>query len=150
MRLARARQNDAQQFLRRRLADGPGDGDDSRLGALARRPAEILERGQRVLRHVERTCARKAVGVRLVDQRRRGAGLERLADIVVTVGIISLQRNEEVAVLQRARVDGDAGDAARRQAAAHPCAERRNQRERCPEGVVVRHASPASAARTAS
>jgi len=150
MRLARARKDDAQQFLGRRLADRARHGDDSRLRTRARCAAEIFERDERVLDDIERAGAGQPIGMRLVDQRRRRARFESLAHMIVAVGIIALQRDEQIAFDNRARIDRDAGHAARRQGAAHPRTQGRNESKRGPEGVGVNHASPSSAARTAS
>ena len=132
MRLSRACERATQQLLGRRLADRAGDSDDAGLRARARRAPETFERDERIFRDIERAGARERLRMRLVDRRRRRAGLEGLANIVVAVAVVAFQRDKQIAFRQRARVDRYACNAARRQGAAHPRAERRDERERGP------------------
>ena len=93
-----------QRLLRAGLADRAGDADDRRRRPRPRRAAEILQR-------------REAVGNADVgpfgrlghDRARRTLG-ERLIEEAMPVGRVTLQRDEQVARPDFARVEGDAGD----------------------------------------
>ncbi len=104
-------QDRREHFLDRRLAVAADDDDhgDRELAAPVRR--ERAKRGLRVGDDDE--VAGEVVGAIGGDQRGNGAALESCGDEVVAVEALAGKRDEEVAVLQRAGVGGDAREAHR-------------------------------------
>ena len=93
-----------QRFLGAGLADRAGDAEDGRAAALARRTAERLERGEGVADENVRSADR------LRDDRPRSARGECAFDELVTVVDGARHCDEQVAGLNLAAVEGDAGD----------------------------------------
>ncbi len=128
------RQSQAQRLLGGGLADRAGDGDDARGRAGARGAAEVGHRGQHVPDDVEWAVAGAGVDVGLVDDRRRRTRREGLADVIVAVGPIAGDREEEVARFECPRVDRHAAYPSRRPAG-HPRAQRRDEAEARPPRI---------------
>ena len=103
---ALALEGSAEHVLGSGLADGARDADDLGGGPDAGRPPEILERCENVWHNQKGRVRRHAVGPMGHEGRRRPFS-ERVRHKVVPVPPV-LQRDEQVALFQRARVDGDA------------------------------------------
>ncbi len=102
------RQHRAQRFLGAGLADAAGDGGDLGIGPAAGGAAQVLQR----LHGVDHFDHRRAGGqiVRAaMDQRAGGAALQGGGGEIVPVEGRALQRHEQVALLEAARIDRDAG-----------------------------------------
>ena len=148
MGLARARQGEAQRLLRARLSDGPRDRDDARLRSRARRAAKVFHGAQGVMHDIQRPQSLEIGGALLGNDSGRGALLEGLRDIVMAIAIVALDRHEQIARLQRARIDRNAIDPGGN-ATIDARLERRRQREACPQ--ITAHApNSLSAFRAAS
>ena len=134
------REDLARHLLRRGLADRARDGGDIGGGARPPLQAQALERLLRVLHDVERSRAARELGsVRLVDDGRRRSALESRPHEVVPVERLALDRNEEIAGREAARIDRDAADAERQGAAGNARVQRANEGETAPERII-RHA----------
>ena len=110
MRSAERAQDRPQHLLGRGLADAAGDRDQAAAEPGARIAAEPVQRRQRVVHQ------QQPGGVRHDPMHHRaGRALgQRVGDEVVTVAGFTAQRDEQIARLQRARVDRDAGGGERR------------------------------------
>jgi hypothetical protein len=146
VRLAARREREAQHLLDTRLADRAGHSDDFRLRARPRSNAEALHPAHRFVDGEDRAERRKRLGAVRADQRSSGAGFEGAGDMVVAVMDLALDRNEEIAGLERARVDRHAADRPGESSA-------RRDAERVDEfgfGPKRAHAASARAARASS
>ena len=131
------------------LADATGDRNDPRIAARPRGAAEIGKRREHVLDHDQRaadpTEARQSFRR---DHGAAGAGAKRLADIVMAIKPIPLDREEGLAGRHRAAVDGDPGDGFRLDAegATARCLDESGE---CPQRRGHAASSAASTRRTA-
>ena len=102
-----------QHFFGGGLAGAAGDADDLRMAARARGSRQILQPALRVGDRQQR-AARIRVLRRWRDQRRRRLRLQSGVDEIVPIARVAFQRNEQIAGLQRARIDGHARRGERR------------------------------------
>ena len=87
------------QFLRRRLADAAGDGDDLQLAARpAAQAGQILQCRQRVRHDVLRDIGLDGP----LDDRARRPALGRVRHVVVAIDVFTPQRDEDVAAARLA------------------------------------------------
>ena len=117
MHRAAAGERRAQHFLRAGLADRSGDSRDMRLRARARSDAQPLHGAQRVFDRENRPQREKIRRARGFGDHGRGACFEGAGGVVMAVMNVALDRNEEIAGLQRACVDGYAPDPAAQRSA---------------------------------
>ena len=113
MRLPKTPQRQAQHFLRRCFAYRSGDGADPCFCALASRAPEFFHRDQHVAHNVKRTNSTELIDMRLIDDRSSGAHRHRFDDEIVTVAVVALDGEEQIALLQRARINRNAVHALR-------------------------------------
>ena len=106
MRLAVGGKREQQGFLGAGLADRAGDGDDFGARARARGAREIAQSFEHVGDDQQRRIGGKARAVVARDDGEPGAGFERGLDEVVAVAVVALDREEGVALAERAAVDG--------------------------------------------
>jgi hypothetical protein len=107
MRPAERAESETQQFLGRGLAGTAGDADDLRRRSRSCGAGEILDAALGMGHGQQRRTRRKA-GRFAADERGAGLRLERGLHEVMAVAAVALQRDEEIAGLERARVDGQA------------------------------------------
>ncbi len=100
-------QHQAQHFLGRGLAGTSGDRDDFRVGSRASGAAQILEALLGVADDQKRRARGDAIG-HTTDEGSRRTVFQRGSNEAMAIARIPLQRDEEVAALDAARVDGDA------------------------------------------
>ena len=129
-------QHRRQHFLDRRLAVAADDGDDRKRKPRAPVRRQLAERAQRV-RHGDE-IARESIRPVEGDERGDRALVARGVDEIVSVEALALERDEEVARRERARVGGDPREA-------HIRAQRRPSTARAAARRVHHVASPASA-----
>ncbi len=105
------RQDRRDGLLGRGLGDAPGDPDGERVEPPAPGGGQGLERGERPGDPDDADVAdRRREGARPADEEGRGAGLDGRDEVVVAVGPLAGQGDEQVARLDPARVDGGAAD----------------------------------------
>jgi hypothetical protein len=111
---AEAAEHQPQHLLAAGLADASGHRDDARFAAVAAGAAELVQRLERV-GHADERAGGVAAEFGADHGESRTCG-ESLIDIVMAVGALAQNREEQLARLDGAGVDGDAGDGARHRA----------------------------------
>ncbi len=106
-----------QSLFRRRLADRAGNGDDPRRRAHARCSSQSFKSVQNIMNDVERPGALQDVGMIFIDDRGRRAFVESCGDMIMSVAALALDREEEIARHQRARIDRNTEDGLRQRPA---------------------------------
>ena len=107
MGAAKGGEHRAQHLLGRGLADRTGDGHDARIGTCTGGAAQRFQPLQHVLHDQKRRVLIQPLGDAR-DQRGGGTFFQRLCDEIMPVPR-RLERHKEIAGLQRAGVDGNAG-----------------------------------------
>jgi hypothetical protein len=148
MRLPVARQREPQRLLGAGLADRAGDADDFRRTTRARRAGKAAQAFEHIGHDEERRVVRQLCAFLGGDDRQTGAGFQCGFDEFMTVTCIG-EREKRIGFLQRAAVDGKAGDSARQRAlfAGRHCG---GHRIWCPERASGHAHFLLSAAATAS
>ena len=140
-------QDRRQHFLDRRLAVAADDDDDRKREARAPVRRERAERGERI-RHGDEIARQRVRRGRAATSAAAAPRSLRGADEVVAVEALALERDEEIARRERARVGGDAREAHVRRRA---CGRRpRARRSPCPSCAALHRCASASAAATAA
>ncbi len=141
-------EREEQRLLGRGLADRAGDADDAGACPPARRAAGRFERAEHVVHREQGRAFRHLADAAALDDAERRAAIRRRADIGVAVAVVAAYGEEHVARPQRAGVDGDAADGARRRAGQRPAGgggERVGRPERLDGGHHVHPSSTATA-----
>ncbi len=107
------RQQGAQHFLRRGLADAAGDRGEAAGEAVARERGQPAQPVQGIAHQQQLRIRRQPARHPMRHRARRALG-QRIGNVIVAVAAVADQRDEQIAGLERARIDRHAGRRERR------------------------------------